>query len=338
MNFRQLIYGQEELVEKIINFFTASANNPELFAHIRESVKNDKFTKCVVKGHEAVVSMGFLTLWDFLHFENEYAQKKGIQPWLVEMVLDRMCESGILKADPLIQQSHYRAYMANEYFTQFLSARDCLTNLIFGFPFIAEKYQRSIFKIAVFDDVGDQHIGTGFLIQIQKAKKNVSVIITNEHVAKFSNNLRVLTQTNENVGHLKIIKSQVSDLAAIELSEVHDLPAFYIAEDPCVLDEVITMGYPNVAMARDSYQLTHAGEINSIIQTGQGNTLVLFSAKTAPGNSGGPLLNYMGLVTGIVCEDLFYKDALIEKGQLPYHAAIPASEINKFLTEEYSAS
>lgn len=338
MNFRQLISGHEELVEKVINFFTAEANNPELSIRIRESIKNNKSTKGMVKGHDAIIAMGCLTLWDFLLFEGEYAQRKGIQTWLVEMTLNRMCESGIIKADPLLQQSHYRSYQANEHFTQFLSTRDCLTNVILGFQFIAEKYQNSVFKIAVCDDVGDQHIGTGFLIHIQKAKKDVSVIITNEHVAKFSKDLRVLTQTNEKVSHLKIIQSQASDLAAIELSEVHDLPAFYIAEDPNVLDEVITMGYPNVAMARDSYQLTHAGEINSIIRTGQGNTLVLFSAKTAPGNSGGPLLNYMGLVTGIVCEDLFYKDALIEKGQLPYHAAIPASEINKFLAEEYSAS
>ena len=175
------------------------------------------------------------------------------------------------------------------------------------------------------------------MIQTQKAGKDVHVIVTNEHVAKLSNDLRVLTQANEKIDHRKIIKSKTCDLAAIELSEIHDLPAFYIAEDPNVLDEVITIGYPNVAMARDSYQLTHAGEINSIIQTGHG-ALVLFSAKTAPGNSGGPLLNYMGLVTGIVCEDLFYKDALIEKGQLPYHAAIPASEINKFMAEEYAAA
>jgi hypothetical protein len=58
---------------------------------------------------------------------------------------------------------------------------------------------------------------------------------------------------------------------------------------------------------------------------------MIFSAKTAPGNSGGPVLNDLGLVIGMVTEDLFYKDALVEKGQLPYHAATPASAIEQFL-------
>jgi S1-C subfamily serine protease len=64
--------------------------------------------------------------------------------------------------------------------------------------------------------------------------------------------------------------------------------------------------------------------------------LILFSAKTAPGNSGGPLINEYGFVVGIVCQDLFYKDALIESGQLPYHTAIPAPTLCDFLNSECS--
>lgn len=44
------------------------------------------------------------------------------------------------------------------------------------------------------------------------------------------------------------------------------------------------------------------------------------------------------MVIGIVTEDLFYKDALLERGQLPYHAAIPASEIKAFLESISSES
>lgn len=335
MNHRQLIPGQKELVEKVINFFTSKAINPDLFDRIQKTGKINKAAEHWVPNFDNLFKLGHLTLWDFLGFENEYAQKKGISTSAVQAILGRMLEKGILISEPTIQGGGHRFYAANETLVKFLNDRDCLTNVIFGFSFISEKYQDSIFKIVIEDQAGDQHIGTGFLIAFPAVEKDISIVITNEHVVKSAKSLRVLRKTNESVQHNRVIKSQVSDLAAIELTELQKLPAFCLSVDPEILDEVISIGYPNVAMSRDSYQLTHRGEINSIIQDHKNETSILFSAKTAPGNSGGPLLNDFGLVVGVVSEDLFYRDALLEKGQLPYHAAIPASAITKFLENEY---
>lgn len=334
MNYRQLLAGQEELVRKIIEFFTSKALNPDLFNRIQEFRKNDKIIVKYVPNLDLLIKLGHFTLWDFLMFENEYAQKKGIPIAQVEVILQRMVEKWILIAEPLLQQGQ-RAYAVNESLTKFLAERNCLINVIFGFQFIAEKYQDSIFKIVVEDNVGDKDVGTGFLISLPTETKDVCIVVTNEHVVKNKKMIHVLRQTNEAVQHKRIIPSKIDDLAVIELAEIQKLPAFCLSQDPKVLDEVISIGYPKVAMARDSYQLTHRGEINSIIQVQKKRPLILFSAKTGPGNSGGPLINEMGLIVGVVCEGLFYKDALIEKGLLPYHAAIPSSSINQFLVGEY---
>jgi hypothetical protein len=335
VNYKQLIAGQEELVRKIIDFFTSKAIDPDFFNRIQEFRRNDKVIAKYVPNLELLIKLGHLTLWDFLMFNGDYAQKKGIPTALVEAILQRMVEKWILVAEPLLQQGQ-RAYAVNESLTQFLAGRNCLMDVIFGFQFIAEKYQDSIFKIAVEDQAGDHHIGTGFLISLPTDPRDTSIVVTNEHVVRDAKAIRVLRRTNESVQHKRIIPAKISDLAVIELAAFQELPALCIAEDPKVLDEVISIGYPNVAMALDSYQLTHRGEINSVIQDRNSRTLILFSAKTGPGNSGGPLINEMGLVVGAVCEDLFYKEALIEKGQLPYHAAIPASAMTQFLVGEYS--
>jgi S1-C subfamily serine protease len=57
-----------------------------------------------------------------------------------------------------------------------------------------------------------------------------------------------------------------------------------------------------------------------------------FSAKTAPGNSGGPLINRAGLVVGVVTEEL-QSEYAAGKGVQPYFAAIPSAQIVAFVQE-----
>lgn len=59
----------------------------------------------------------------------------------------------------------------------------------------------------------------------------------------------------------------------------------------------------------------------------------LFSARTSPGNSGGPVINDKGMVVGIVTQQLLEKDAQ-NRGKLPYFAAVPSHVIVGFLNEE----
>lgn len=88
-------------------------------------------------------------------------------------------------------------------------------------------------------------------------------------------------------------------------------------------------------MTKYAYQVYHKGEINSHIEDYFGNKLFLFSAKTSPGNSGGPIIERSGMVIGIVTEMLFEQEEFFQKGILPYSAGIPATKIIDFLNDQY---
>jgi len=332
MHYTFLIQNRVELVEKVIRFFTAKTLDSEYFKQVQEYRKDQQLLQQQIPNFKACVALGHMTIMDFLMFESDYAQKSGIPTALVQDIVEAMRRAMILMDEPLLNAGGgHQIYVLNESLVKFLGERNCLTNVIFGFAYIADKYATSVFKIVVQDQRGDRHIGTGFLTSYREGEQEFAVIVTNKHVAEYHDGLRVLDLNNNHIPHSRIVLSGEKDLAAIEPANFLNLPSLYFYEQPTILDEIITIGFPNVAMAKDSYQVTHSGEINSLIVDHTGQDLLLFSAKTAPGNSGGPLINEMGLAIGVVTQDLFFKDALIERGQLPYHAAIPAAEVVKFL-------
>jgi S1-C subfamily serine protease len=91
------------------------------------------------------------------------------------------------------------------------------------------------------------------------------------------------------------------------------------------------MGYPRIPLAKASPMVAHKGEINGHASLAHGDRL-LFSAKTAPGNSGGPLISRAGLVVGVVTEDLQSEQAKAKNIQ-PYFAAIPSIQLVTFAQE-----
>ncbi len=120
-----------------------------------------------------------------------------------------------------------------------------------------------------------------------------------------------------------------NDLVALYLGEINCLPLILRSEFE-ILNPILTIGYPPVPTSKNAYPLFHLGEINSNIETYFGFKLFLFSAKTNPGNSGGPVIDEDGLVIGIVTQLLEERD-WYKYSKLPYCAAIPAKTIINFL-------
>lgn len=96
---------------------------------------------------------------------------------------------------------------------------------------------------------------------------------------------------------------------------------------------MVTIGYPRVAMTNDSYQLSHKGEINALVKDYTNREYYIFSAKTGPGNSGGPLINKLGLVVGIISQD-FFENNTETNIPVSYSAAIPSFKIKSFIIAE----
>jgi hypothetical protein len=134
-------------------------------------------------------------------------------------------------------------YSLNEGITQFLCSRGLLKNVIFGFSYIVQNYQNSVFKIVVTTNSGDLSMGTGFLFNCQTSEgEKRSIVITNEHVAKYQNGLEVHHKDGQIETHKVIILSDKNDLAVIVLNSFVNLPSFHLFPDPKILDDIVTVG------------------------------------------------------------------------------------------------
>jgi hypothetical protein len=335
MKWHYLISGQEELVDKILAFFTSKSTDAELFKDIVTKCKNNPGSSPGNPNHELSLALGYLSLNDFIFYERSLGNKKGIPVSIVEIILKRLCQKFILFEQQWLGFGHNMPYILNEGITQFLCSKGLLKNVIFGFSYIVQNYQNSVFKIVVTTDTGDLSMGTGFLVNYQTSEgEKWSIVITNKHVAKYQNGLEVHHKDGQIETHKVIILSEKSDLAVIVLNSFVNLPSFHLFLEPKILDDIVTVGYPPVPTANDCYQLVHKGEINCFLTNYWNHDYFLFSARTSPGNSGGPVINDMGMVVGIVTEQLFEQESWEKKGQLPYFAAVPSTNILEFLNEQ----
>lgn len=205
-----------------------------------------------------------------------------------------------------------------------------LTNKILGFANIFGRYSDSIFKIANEDQNGDIALGTGFCVTTHLKKNGAEqrFLITNKHVVEKFDKLSVFTKNDQLIEYDNIKYDEKRDIAFIELKDVVTNPPYLILKPKIdILSDIITIGYPGVPFLKESYQLSHKGEVNSLVEDFYSNKFFLISAKTSSGNSGSPVINDEGCVVGMLTQELYDKNDFIEKGKPPYYAAIPSIEI-----------
>jgi hypothetical protein len=303
-----------------MEFFFASILTKEHFSKVIEiCLKNPEIAKTQ---RSIFIQKGQFSLRDFLYYWTIINPQGGLlKNIVIEELLRRLCNNHLLHRSDLLLSFGLDYYQVNEPLAKFLLERDALENLAFDFPHLIEKYSKSILRFEVTDKNEDIWNGTGFLA----AFKNW--VITNKHVIEGDAKQmpRILTSTGQELSIKQIHCFSSVDLAFVELAEPLDgRPLFPITQvEP--LDEIITMGYPRIPLAKNSPLVTHKGEINGHASLIHGERL-LFSAKTAPGNSGGPLLNRAGLVVGVITEDLQSEQAKLKNVQ-PYFAAIPSIQL-----------
>ncbi len=169
-------------------------------------------------------------------------------------------------------------------------------------------------------------------------------IVTNAHVvesaAKYPDNvaLGVVPSEGQKSYAAKLIAIDVArDLALIEISEAR-LPAAAIYTGP--LDsgaDVVALGYPgnvDLATARSANDYitprtpTRSEGNMSNMQAVDGVAMLIHTAKISRGNSGGPLVDGCGRITGINTAITRADD-----GDSPFAFAIAGRELTRFLTD-----
>ena len=121
-----------------------------------------------------------------------------------------------------------------------------------GFSKILENTRNSVFAIEVKNSKGDLGIGTGFYFGYLENGIVRSLIITNKHVVENNEVLRVISEFEQEVTYKSIHKcSKNIDLACIEVDtdsivNVGSESISFYNDDIDTLDDVITIGYPDV--------------------------------------------------------------------------------------------
>ena len=97
-------------------------------------------------------------------------------------------------------------------------------------------------------------------------------------------------------------------------------------------DAVFTIGFPNIGVQGQEPKLTR-GEINSLTGIKDSSRYFQISAPVQPGNSGGPLLDSLGNVVGVVAMSLNDLTFLRATGAVPQNVnyAVKSAHLIEFL-------
>lgn len=132
--------------------------------------------------------------------------------------------------------------------------------------------------------------GTGFYLA------EYDLIVTNQHVVAGANKVIVTGKKVKKTLSPVVYADTMHDLAFIQLSDPHELPAARLGNPANVRegDEVITIGHP-FGLKYTSTQ----GIISKTKSSYNGLDYLQIDAPINPGNSGGPLINTEGQIIGV---------------------------------------
>lgn len=331
-------------LEEVVEYVSAHTTNQELFALIKK-VAHAKLSEKGLRPQEGVIMRAYAypekyVSWEmFMTFSFEIKGTTGAIPMgLIQRAFELLADNGMLYKQGTISEHNNlmqveQEYTVNDDLVKYLAECKLVYNHLFGFEYIINRYNKSVVKIEV-KHGETTSIGTGWFYDLlvkdysSGAKR---LIVTNNHVLEGASSFKVLykddTVLTSYESEMLLTESGV-DIALIEVELDKSLPDFYLNTKVPLLEDVITIGYPAVPLAREAYQLVHRGEVNAQVTDYFGQELLIISARTAPGNSGSPVIDDTGRVVGMVTSELFEKEAFKEKGITPYSACIPASTIH----------
>jgi S1-C subfamily serine protease len=152
--------------------------------------------------------------------------------------------------------------------------------------------------------------GTGFFVSWD------GHVVTNFHVIRGASRVRVKLDDGDLIDAEVLTRDEENDLALLKVDAIRKPLPMRRVHDLSKGQEVFTLGYPLISLQGQEQKATF-GRVNALSGV-QGDTrFVQIDAPIQPGNSGGPLVNGMGEVVGIVSSMLHPLATLSVSGVLP---------------------
>ena len=157
-------------------------------------------------------------------------------------------------------------------------------------------------------------------------------VLTNAHVIKGCTGLR--TFVGRKPKKLSVLKSDTrNDLALLKLpGEARNFGRFRVGRGLRAGDRVVVVGFPLSGLLASESNVT-TGTVSALAGPGDDSRLLQITAPVQAGNSGGPLLDDRGTISGIVVSKLDAVRVALVTGDFPQNVnfAIKASFLRSFL-------
>jgi len=167
--------------------------------------------------------------------------------------------------------------------------------------------------------------GTGFYVS------NSGHIITNHHVIEGCRDMKVISK-GRTIETLVLASDRLNDLALLRAKEASSTYFSINNRQPEALEDIIVAGFPFGDRISSSIKFTQ-GIVSSLTGVGDNYSQIQIDAALQPGNSGGPIMDYMGNIVGVAVAKLSLKKIMDDYGVVPENTnfGIKASAVRNLM-------
>jgi serine protease Do len=294
------------------------------------------FSEYKVEGDRAIHN----TIMKFCgHYQKKYDTKNIPQPRVISAICDRLVENGKLsvinKSGPdNINSSYYcnatKELKENEQLQGWLNTK--LKYEVFGFVNIYNDYKKFVLPVEFTYQDDRKSLGTCFLFQ--------DGIASARHCFEDASAISIKGIPKEILQNAKyyVYENKLMDLVFIRTYDGF-AESIVFSEEANLLDEVMTLGFPQVAGYHNFLAIENA-TVSARFTASKGQVaakaediwikekLLLITAKIKGGNSGGPVINKSGSVIGISV-NMSTSDG--DYDDLGYGTVIPIEFLNELI-------